>query len=140
MWVPIWVKAAAVVTLIVGLTLALIGMLNFFRFEQTLRATTEARLGFVAKDLKANVQTGLDLGLDLPSMSNVQNIIEREAATDPGILGIDVFDDQAEVLFSTQDGALERKFLRPGAPRSDRTTTTPSGRRAIVSRWSWEPG
>ena len=110
MWVPIWVKAAAVVTLIVGLTLALIGMLNFFRFEQTLRATTEARLGFVAKDLKANVQTGLDLGLDLASMSNVQNIIEREAATDPGILGIDVFDDQAEVLFSTQDGALERQI------------------------------
>ena len=107
MWVPIWVKAAAVVTLIVGLTLALIGMLNFFRFEQTLRATTEARLGFVAKDLKANIQTGLDLGLDLSSMSNVQNIIDREAATDPRILGIDVFDDQAQVLFSTQEGAVE---------------------------------
>ena len=107
MWVPIWVKAAAVVTLIVGLTLALIGMLNFFRFEQTLRATTEARLGFVAKDLKANIQTGLDLGLDLSSMSNVQNIIEREAATDPRILGIDVFDDQAQVLFSTEDSAVE---------------------------------
>jgi hypothetical protein len=107
MWVPIWVKAAAVVTLIVGLTLALIGMLNFFRFEQTLRATTEARLGFVAKDLKANIQTGLDLGLDLSSMSNVQNIIEREAATDPGILGIDVFDDQSQVLFSTQESAVE---------------------------------
>jgi hypothetical protein len=110
MWVPIWVKAAAVVTLIVGLTLALIGMLNFFRFEQTLRATTEARLGFVAKDLKSNIQTGLDLGLDLASMSNVQNIIEREAASDPGILGVDVFDDQAEVLFSTQESALERQI------------------------------
>ena len=107
MWVPIWVKAAAVVTLIVGLALALIGMLNFFRFEQTLRATTEARLGFVAKDLKANIQTGLDLGLDLSSMSNVQNIIDREAATDPGILGIDVFDDHAQVLFSTAAGATE---------------------------------
>lgn len=105
MWVPIWVKAAAVVTLIVALTLALIGMLNFFRFEQTLRATTEARLGFIAKDLKANIQTGLDLGLDLTSMSNVQNIIDREAATDARILGIDVFDDQAQVLFSTEESA-----------------------------------
>jgi hypothetical protein len=110
MWVPIWVKAAAVVTLIVGLTLALIGMLNFFRFEQTLRATTEARLGFVANDLKTNIQTGLDLGLDLSSMSNVQNIIDREAATDPGILGIDVFDDHAEVLFSTQESPLARQI------------------------------
>jgi hypothetical protein len=110
MWIPIWVKAAAVVTLIVGLTLALIGMLNFFRFEQTLRATTEARLGFVAKDLKANIQTGLDLGLDLSSMTNVQDIIEREAATDPGILGIDVFDDQAEVLFSTQESPVGRQI------------------------------
>ena len=52
-------------------------------------------------------------------MSNVQNIIEREAATDPGILGIDVFDDQAEVLFSTQDGALERQILG-GLARRDR--------------------
>jgi hypothetical protein len=110
MWVPIWVKAAAVVTLIVGLALALIGMLNFFRFEQTLRATTEARLAFIAKDLKANIQTGLDLGLDLSSMSNVQNIIAREAATDPRILGIDVFGDHAQVLFSTEEGAVESQI------------------------------
>jgi hypothetical protein len=112
MWVPIWVKAAAVLTLIVGLTLALIGMLNFFRFEQTLRATTEARLGFVAKDLKANIQTGLDLGLDLTSMSNVPNIIEREAASDPGILGIDVFDDHGQVLYSTQESAVAAEIPR----------------------------
>lgn len=112
MWVPIWVKAAAVVTLIVALALALIGMLNFFRFEQTLRATTEARLGFVANDLKTNIQTGLDLGLDLSSMTNVQNIIDREAATDPGILGIDVFDDHARILFSTEEGAVEQEIPR----------------------------
>jgi hypothetical protein len=110
MWVPIWVKAAAVVTLIVGLALALIGMLNFFRFEQTLRATTEARLGFIAKDLRTNIQTGLDLGLDLASMSNVQDIIEREAATDQRILGIDIYDDHAQVLFSTQEGAAETQI------------------------------
>ena len=61
MWVPIWVKASAIVTLIVGLALVLVGMLNFFRFEQTLRETTEMRLGFIAKDLKGNIQTGLDL-------------------------------------------------------------------------------
>ena len=135
MWVPIWVKAAAVVTLIVGLTLALIGMLNFFRFEQTLRATTEARLGFVAKDLKANIQTGLDLGLDLSSMSNVQNIIEREAATDPGILGIDVFDDQAEVLFSTQESALEQQIpaaWRAAIGSDDDTVWQASGREQMV--------
>jgi hypothetical protein len=106
MWIPIWVKAAAVVTLIVGLALALIGMLNFFRFEQTLRTTTEARLGFVADDLKANIQTGLDLGLDLSSMTNVQSIIDREAASDSGILGIDVFDDHGQVLFSTEEDAV----------------------------------
>lgn len=116
MWVPIWVKAAAVVTLIVALTLALIGMLNFFRFEQTLRATTEARLGFIAKDLKANIQTGLDLGLDLSSMSNVQSIIDREAVTDARILGIDVFDDQAQVLFSTEQSATGAQI--PGAWRA----------------------
>ena len=135
MWVPIWVKAAAVVTLIVGLTLALIGMLNFFRFEQTLRATTEARLGFVAKDLRANIQTGLDLGLDLSSMSNVQNIIEREAATDPGILGIDVFDDQAEILFSTQESALEQQIpaaWRAAIGSDDDAVWQASGREQMV--------
>jgi hypothetical protein len=116
MWVPIWVKASAIVTLIVGSALALVGMLNFFRFEQTLRATTEMRLGFIAEDLKGNIQTGLDLGLDLSSMSNVQAIIDREAAADPGILGIDVFDDHARILFSSQKGAVERPI--PDAWRS----------------------
>lgn len=106
MWVPIWVKASAVVTLIVGLALAFVGMLNFFRFEQTLRATTESRLGFIAKELKGNIQTGLDLGLDLSSMSNVQSIIDREAVADTRILGIDVFDDHAQILFSTQENAV----------------------------------
>jgi hypothetical protein len=108
MWVPIWVKAAGIVTLIVSLALALIVMLNFFRFEETLQATTETRLGFIAKDLRGNIQTGLDLGLELSAMSNVQSIIEREAAADPRILGIDVFDDAARIIFSTQAGAVEQ--------------------------------
>jgi hypothetical protein len=134
MWVPIWVKAAAVVTLIVGLALALIGMLNFFRFEQTLRSTTEARLGFVAKDLKTNIQTGLDLGLDLSSMSNVQDIIDREAATDPGILGIDVFDDHAQVLFSTQESAVESQIPKAwrGALDSDNVVWQASDHEQMV--------
>lgn len=105
MRVPLAVKAAAIVTLIIGLALTLIVMLNFFKFEQTLRATTESRLGFIAEDLKSSIQTGLDLGLDLPSMSNVQPIVDREAATDARIVAIDVFDDRGLVLFSTLENS-----------------------------------
>lgn len=104
MRLPLAIKIAGIVSLIIVLALGLTIMLNFFKFEQTLRNVTESRLGFTAVDLEKRIQTGLDLGLDLAVMTNVQVIIDAEAADDPDIVAIDVFDDRGQILFTTGEG------------------------------------
>lgn len=128
-------KIASVVTLIMVLVTGLTITLNFLKFEQTLRAVTISRLTYIAEDVVGRIQTGLDLGLDLASMTNVRRIIEDEAASDPEIVGIDVFDDRGRVLFSTgrpSGGTVEPDLLSAYADSEDGKFELPGSERIVV--------
>ena len=103
-------RIALVVILIIGLGVGLTVLLNYFKLAQTLAAVSETRLGFLAHDLRSRIESGLDLGLDLGAMDNVQSIIEGAAAGDAKILAITVFDADGTVLYGAGSQAVE-----PGA-------------------------
>jgi hypothetical protein len=85
----------------VALAVGLVVFLDYMKFEQTLTRVVESRLIFAAKELKSTIQTGLDLGLELRSLGDVQTVIDRQAAADSAILSIDVVAPDGAVLFST---------------------------------------
>jgi hypothetical protein len=101
MRIPLAAKVSGIVIMIIGLAPGLTVMLNYLKFERTFLDVTESRLGFIAADLRTRIQTGLDLGLDLAAMTNVQPIIDAEAGMDPQILAIVVYDEGGRILFSS---------------------------------------
>ena len=92
-------KITATILIIVTFALGLTVMLNYVKFEHTLAGLAESRLAFVAWDLRAAIETGLDLGLDLETMANTEAILGRATARDPQILSIVVFDERGRPLF-----------------------------------------
>ncbi|MEZ5584347.1 MAG: hypothetical protein R3F37_17775 [Candidatus Competibacteraceae bacterium] len=99
-------RIAATIIGAVAFALALTVMLNYVKFERTFSRLLESRFAFVVLDLRTVIQTGLDLGLELSAMSNVQTILARVAERDDQILAIAVFDDRGHLTFNHGDLSL----------------------------------
>jgi hypothetical protein len=97
----LYFKIGVTIVIIIAFALGLTVMLNYAKFERTFSDLAESRFAFMVRDLRTVTETGLDLGLDLSTMTNVQGIIEREAAKDDQILSIEVFDEQGVILYRT---------------------------------------
>jgi MFS family permease len=55
----------------------------------------------VVGDIKANLETGLSLGLPLKSLENAQSLIDTQAKQDPNILEILVHDENGAIQFNS---------------------------------------
>ncbi len=100
-------KIAAPIILISVLAIGLTVFLNVGKLERTLSTLEESRLRFILNDLRANLETGLDLGLPLQSLGNAQAALEREAGRDPDVVSISVVDARGAVLFHTGRSVAE---------------------------------
>jgi hypothetical protein len=85
---------------------ALTASLNFYKFQSTLEELLRSRFAFLLRDMRNTLETGIDLGLPLRNLDNVQELIRIQAARDPDILSIEIFDAQGTVLFSTDTSFL----------------------------------
>lgn len=77
---------------VVLLALALTTLLNALRFEETLENLVERRLDVVAQEVVSDVVVGLDLGLRIEAMDNLQAIIERLRAQVEGVAAVTIHD------------------------------------------------
>jgi predicted MFS family arabinose efflux permease len=75
---------------VVLLALALTTLLNALRFEETLENLVEQRLDVVAQEVASDVVVGLDLGLRIEAMDNLQTIIERLQAQVDGVAAVTI--------------------------------------------------
>ena len=80
-------RIALVVALVIGLGVGLTVLLNYFKLAQTLTTIVETRLAFTAHDVRSRIEAGLDLGLDLAALTNIEGIVDEVAANDPEDLG-----------------------------------------------------
>lgn len=94
-------KITAPIVLISALAIALTAFLNLGKFQKTFTELEQSRLRFVVNDLRANLETGLALGLPLKGLANAQAVIDFEAKKDPAILSITVYDETGAVVFHT---------------------------------------
>lgn len=95
MYYKITAAILALTTFVLGLAV----LLNYAKFERAFNGLTESRLAFLARDLRGALEFGLDLGLDPEAMANTADILAREAARDPRILALLVFDEQGRILY-----------------------------------------
>ncbi|MES2772413.1 MAG: hypothetical protein V4623_10685 [Pseudomonadota bacterium] len=62
----------------------------------------------IGTHVETTIQSALALGLSFPEIPTVDKLIERERASDSLIQGIDIFDNEGRVLYSTQKGYVGR--------------------------------
>lgn len=111
------IKIAVPIICIAVLTIGLTAFLNQGKFDRTITELESARIRFVVNDIKANLETGLGLGLPLKGLANTQGVIDLEARKDASILSIIIYDETGSVVFHAgRDlGAAIPKTWQPAA-------------------------
>ena len=75
--------------------------LNYFKYRSTADRIVKGRMAVIGKSIENSVQASLSLGLSFSDLDMLPAHMERELATDPTILGINVFDTAGTPLYAT---------------------------------------
>ncbi len=92
------------VLLVTAAIIATIVAAAFIAYGAGARVSTEierARVSHLLATVKGEAETSLSIGLALDQVSLLQSRIEREKASDPSILAIDVFNPAGRAVYST---------------------------------------
>ena len=91
----------APIILIAVMAISLTTFLHNGKFSATYDELENSRIALVVNDLKATLETGLDLGLPLEGLGNAQAAINFEAGADRDIVSISLYDEAGDVIFHT---------------------------------------
>lgn len=91
----------AVAVVVSGFAVGMAGLLNYFKYRSTANRLVTERLVVTGKAVENSIQNALELGLQFSEMSTLPTTLDRERATDDLIQGIDVFDTEGRLLYST---------------------------------------
>lgn len=76
--------------------------LDYYKYRSVLGQMVATRLLVVGYGIENSIQDALKLGLGFSELSTLPGLLERQAASDPLLVGIDVFDTAGRILYSTQ--------------------------------------
>jgi hypothetical protein len=75
--------------------------LNYYKYKSTLGEIVATRMLVIGLSIENSIQSSLALGLNFNELATLPALMERERLADKLIAGIDVFDAQGKVLYST---------------------------------------
>jgi|GEM_PF-1185700 len=131
---------AARLTLALSAVLLLLALLTGLVLEAVRgdaeRELREGRFVYTLVELQQRVETPLALGLGMESQAFLQQQLEAEAAADPEILSIDLFDAEGRLLYST-DGAGIRDAVPEGWLQALQAMPAPAEAAREVSAAVW---
>ena len=107
-------KLAITVFGVLFFSISMCSLLNYVNFEKNYREIVDSRFNALLENLRGRVEYGLNLGLSLDAMKNVESLIIDAQAADSDIAFIRVFDNQGHVLFSTSDEAQYEQAMSSG--------------------------
>ncbi len=92
--------SAAIVGIVISAALFTIA-LNYLKLKNQLENHSAGIYQFVVTDLRSAVEGGIDLGVPLNVLTNIQTVIDRRNAQDKAILRIAVFNESGRIIFDT---------------------------------------
>lgn len=113
---PFAARLAAMMIAVVLAASALTVSLNYLKFHRVLRAQEDVVYAFVADDLAAAIEDGLNLGLPLAALQSTDLVLQRRRAAEHGTIGITVFDSTLRVLFDTDRFRIGQTLPKPWRP------------------------
>ncbi len=100
-------KIAVAIIAVMIFSVGVLSVMALEKFKGTLKDLTESRIGVIAFDVQDNIEQGLALGINLPSLQNVQETIRRAHARDAKITAIYVIGRQGETLYRIPETAVQ---------------------------------
>jgi hypothetical protein len=91
-----------VAVLVCGFAVGMAGLLNYFKYRTTMHRIVTDRILATGRSVEHSIQSSLLLGLQFGDIGTLPGTLERERTTDDVITGIDVFDTEGGVLYSTE--------------------------------------
>ncbi len=108
-------KITLTILVLLSLTLGMISLLNYFKFDTTLADIVRSRSEVTSLDLKNTIENSLKAGWSLASNGNLAQLINRTKQQNEQILKIEIFDQNGTILFSTDldrvDQMVGREWL-----------------------------
>jgi hypothetical protein len=105
------ILAALLMVLIIALTTT--ATLGYFIYERTLSGLVTSRFEFIAMELKRKVEAGLDLGLPLGELENVNELLRQEIFTDKALVRLSIENARGIILFDTDTSRIGTKSSSP---------------------------
>jgi hypothetical protein len=90
--------------LVLLIVMGLILMMSYFKFQTTLATLIQNRLTVISITMGESIESAIDLGLGLGEIRTAEAVIARVKRNDPGIAFIHIFDNNGQILYSTQKG------------------------------------
>ena len=113
------------VALVVGFfAIGMSAFLNFFKYKSTYGNIVRERVLVVGRGVENAVQASLNVGLQFTELETLTSLMKREKIADQLILGMDVFDDAGQVIYSTDDARLKRDVPPAWISSAKRSKTT----------------
>lgn len=94
-------RLVGVAVVVCGFAIGMAGLLNYFKYRAAADRILTDRLVVTGRSVENSVQASLALGLQFTEIGTMSTILERERATDDLIQGIDIFDMDGRMLYST---------------------------------------
>src|SRR3990167_3060808 len=128
---------AAVLLISLVFVLSLVTLLSYFKFESSLTAITERRVGLIVERAKDSIESVIRLGLKLEDIEAVRGIVEEARGRAPRIENTHVFrTDRARHLFASDpaeiDAPVDPAWLAAQAASADGIWGIQAGGRAVV--------
>lgn len=77
------------------------GLLNYFKYRSTAERLTKDRLVVTGTSIETNIRSSLALGMQFSDIGTLPETMARERSTDELIRTIEVFDNDGNLLYST---------------------------------------
>ncbi|MBI5719170.1 MAG: hypothetical protein HZC37_16005 [Burkholderiales bacterium] len=94
-------RMIGVAVVVCGFAVGMAGLLNYFKYRSTSDRLVTERLVVTGRSVENSIQSSLALGLQFSDIGTLPGILDREQATDSLIQGIDIFDTDGKLLYST---------------------------------------
>jgi hypothetical protein len=94
-------RLIVVAVVVCGFAVGMAGLLNYFKYRAAADRILTERLVVTGRSVENSIQSSLALGLQFAEIGTLPGMLDRERATDDLILGIDIFDTEGRMLYST---------------------------------------
>lgn len=94
-------RLIGVAVMVCAFAVGMAGLLNYFKYRSTSNRLVTERLVVTGRSVENAIQSSLALGLQFSDIATLPGILDRERATDSLIEGIEIFDMEGNLLYST---------------------------------------